>query len=96
MRILTQSNANVCRILGHKPKRMIADRDFKLVGGVVADYLQLDPTNADIPNVSQVTGAPSGRQNQNGLAEIRWKNIMNLCRNWLTTNLLSVWTVKAR
>ena len=74
-------------LLGHKPKRMIADRDFKLLGGVVVDYLQLDLTNADIPNVSQVTGTLSGRQNQNELAETRWKNTMNLCRNWLTTNL---------
>ena len=30
-------------ILGHRPKRMIADNDFKLIGGEVADYFELDP-----------------------------------------------------
>ena len=39
-------------ILGHKPKRMIADRNFKLIGGVVADYLELNPNNVDNPEVS--------------------------------------------
>ena len=74
--------------IGYKSKRMLADRDFKLIGGIVADYLQLDPDNINEKNVSQVAGAPSGRQNQNDLVEIRWKNIMNISRNWLTTNLL--------
>jgi len=48
--------------IGHKPKRMLADREFKLIGGIVAEYLQLDPDNINEPNVSQVAGAPSGRQ----------------------------------
>ena len=47
--------------IGHKPKIMLADRDFKLIGGIVADYLQLDPNNIDQPNVSQVSGVPSVR-----------------------------------
>ena len=59
-------------ILGHKSKRMINDRDFKLIGGITADYLAN-------PEVSQTTGTPSGRQHQ-GLAEIRWKNIISICR----------------
>ena len=71
-------------IFDHKPKRMIADRDFKLIGGVVADYLELDLANVDNPELLQIAGASSGLQNQNGLAEIRWKNIMSLCRTWLT------------
>ena len=74
--------------IGHKPKQTLADRDFKLIGGIVVDYLQLDLDNLDNPNVSQIARAPSGRQNQNGLAEIRWNNMMNVSRNWLTTNLL--------
>eukprot|EP00957_Ditylum_brightwellii_P018926 1423285-Ditylum_brightwellii.AAC.1 len=36
----------------------------------------------------EVSGAPTGRQNQNGLAEIKWKHIMNMVRNWLTSNYL--------
>ena len=67
---------------------MIADRNFKLIGGVVADYLELNPNNVDNPEVSQIAGASSGRQIQNTLAEIRWKNIMSLFRTWLTSNLL--------
>ena len=34
-------------ILGNKLKRMIADRDFKLIGGIVADYLELDSDIVD-------------------------------------------------
>ena len=60
------------------------DRDFKLIGGVVADYLELDLDNVDNPELSQIAGASSGLQNQNGIAEIRWKNIMSLYRTWLT------------
>ena len=74
--------------IGYKPKRMLADRDFKLIEDIVADYQQLDPDNINEPNASQVVGASPGRQNQNDLAEIRWENIMNISRNWLTTNLL--------
>ena len=74
--------------IGHEPKRMLADRDFKLIGGIIADCLQLDPDNINEPNVSQIAGAPSGNQNQNGLVEIRSKDIMNISRNWLITNLL--------
>ena len=48
---------------------MIADRDFKLIGCVVADYLELDADNVDNPEISQISGAPSGRQNQKYLAE---------------------------
>ena len=77
-------------ILGHKPKRMIAYGDFKLISGVVADYLKLDPDNVDNPEVSHITGSPSDRQNQNDLAEIRWKNIMSLYKKWLTSNLLPI------
>ena len=67
---------------------MITDRDFKWIGVLVADYLELDPDNVDNPEVSLIAGASSGRQIQNALAEIRWKNIMSLFRTWLTSNLL--------
>ena len=42
---------------------MITDRDFKWIGVLVADYLELDPDNVDNPEDSQIAGAPSGRQN---------------------------------
>ena len=41
---------------------MITDRDFKWIGVLVADYLELDPDNVDNPEDSQIVGAPSGRQ----------------------------------
>ena len=39
-------------ILGNKLKRMIADRDFKLIGGIVADFLELDSDIVDNPEAS--------------------------------------------
>ena len=69
------------RQLGHKCKRMIADRYFKLIREVVVDYLQLDQLDMHISNITQVKGTPKWCQNQNRLAEIRWKNIMSLRRN---------------
>ena len=74
-------------ILGHKRKRIITDRYFKLIGSVVADYFESDPDNVDNPEASQIVGAPSDRQNQNDIAETRRKNIMSLCRTWLVSNL---------
>ena len=50
-------------ILGHKPNRIIADGYFKLIGGVVADYLRLDLDNVDNPEVSHIVGAPNSQQN---------------------------------
>jgi len=74
--------------IGGKPRRMLADRDFRLIGGEVATFLEA--SDPDDPNSiqSHAAGAPAGRQNQNGLSEIRWKNILNMVRNWMTSNLL--------
>ena len=74
--------------LGRKPSRMIADRDFKLIGGIVADYLELHDNNTDTTTTTQLTGASTGRQIQNDLVEWKWKNVMNMARNWLASNLL--------
>ena len=74
--------------LGRKPRKMYADRDFKLIGGIVSNFLETNDDTDSMESTSQVTGAPAGRQNQNGLAEIRWKNLLNLSRNWLASNLL--------
>ena len=60
--------------LGRKPRKIYTDRDFKLIGGIVSKYLETNEDTNSKESTSQVTGAPSGRQNQNGLAEIRWKN----------------------
>ena len=68
---------------------MIDVRDFKSIGGVVADYWELALDNVDNPEVSRITGAPSSQQNQNSSVEIKWKNITSLYRTWLTSNLLS-------
>ena len=73
---------------GRKPRKIYADRDFKLIGGIVSNFLE---TNVDINSMestSQVTRSPSDRQNQNGLTEIRWTNLLNLSQNWLPSNLL--------
>ena len=67
--------------LGRKPRKIYTDRDFKLIGGIVSKYLETNEDTNSMDSTSQVTGSPSGRQNQNGLAEIRWKNLLNLYRN---------------
>ena len=69
---------------------MIADRDFKLIGGMVASFLQTPRLTQDKKAISttQVCGAPDGRQNQNGAIETLWKKVMCLARSWLASNLL--------
>ena len=67
------------RKLGRYPGEMIADRDFKLIGTAVDDLLE--------PHTS-VSGAPSGRQNQNGLSEINWRYICDMARNYMAEHLL--------
>ena len=67
------------RKLGHYPDKIIADRNFRIIGEHVDDLLE--------PH-TQVSGAPSGRQSQNGLCEINWRYICNIARNYLAENLL--------
>eukprot|EP00957_Ditylum_brightwellii_P197012 15009238-Ditylum_brightwellii.AAC.1 len=79
-----------CRDCGGKlPARMIADQDFKLIGGKMAEFLEETAWKEEIQREQcSVSGAPTGRQNQNDLAEIKWKHVMNMVRNWLTSNYL--------
>ena len=72
--------------LGRKPRKMYADRDFKLIGEIVSKYLKTNEDTNSMETASQVAGAPSGRQNQNGLAEIHWKTLLDLFRNRLASN----------
>ena len=74
--------------LGCKPQYMRADRDFKLIGGEVASFLETPTVQNGQTHTTQVAGAPEGRQNQNGLIESHWKKVMTLARAWLTSNLL--------
>ena len=74
--------------LGRKSRENYIDRDFKLIGGKVLGFLETNNNIISNDPTSQVTRTPSGRQNQNGLVEIRWKNLLNLSRNWLVPNLL--------
>eukprot|EP00957_Ditylum_brightwellii_P204167 15337988-Ditylum_brightwellii.AAC.1 len=75
---------------GKLPRHMIANRDFKLIGGNIAKFLSsvLRDDNEGDTNQAFVSGAPTGRQNQNGLSEINWHHVMNMVRNWLTSNYL--------
>ena len=57
--------------LGRKPSIMISDRDFKLVGGIISDYLELHDNNVDTGLTTQLAGAPAGRQNQTRLVEYK-------------------------
>ena len=57
---------------------MIANRDFKIIGKHVEDVL----------HDSLVSGAPIGRQSQNGLCDINWRYLCNIARNYLAEHLL--------
>ena len=67
------------RSVGFYPYELIADRDFKLIGTHMDDILE---------PFTQVSGAPSGRQNQNGLSESNWRYICDIARNYLVEHLL--------
>ena len=67
------------RKVGFYPDEIIADRDFKIIGQHIDDILE--------PH-TQVSGAPGGRQNQNGLSESNWRYIYNIARNYLVEHLL--------
>jgi len=58
---------------------MIADHDFRLIRQAVDKFFE--------PH-SQVSGAPSGCQNQNGLSKCNWKYICNIARNNMADKLL--------
>eukprot|EP00957_Ditylum_brightwellii_P121373 9256148-Ditylum_brightwellii.AAC.1 len=66
---------------------MIVDSNFKLIGGTIHDYLA--SVHFDSPEGgSIVTCAPAGRQNQNGLAEIKWCHVMDMVCKWILSNYL--------
>jgi len=50
-----------------------------LIGQAIDNFLQ--------PH-SQVSGAPSGRQSQNGLSTCNWRYICNIARNYMADKLL--------
>ena len=67
------------RQVGFYPDEIIADRDFKIIGSHIDDLME--------PH-TQVSGAPGGRQSQNGLSESNWRYICNIARNYLVEHLL--------
>ena len=73
---------------GRYPDKMIGDRNFKLIGGQVAAVLEGFNEDREEKYHSFVTSAPAGRQNQNGLTEIKWRYVMTMVHNWLTSNYL--------
>lgn len=85
---ILQAMKNFINDIGCKPTIMRADRDFKLIGGKVASYLETPSVEDNHIVTTHVSGAPDGRQNQNGLIESHWKKIMTLARSWLASHLL--------
>ena len=73
---------------GRYPNKMIGDRNFKLIGVQVAAALEGINEYREEKDQSVVTGAPAGRQNQNGLPEIKWRHVMTMVYNWHTSNYL--------
>ena len=76
---ITRAIKQFIRKVGFYPDELIADRDFKIIGEHVDDILE---------PFTQISGAPSGRQSQNGLSESNWKYICNIARNYLVEHLL--------
>ena len=77
--------------LGCYPSKMLADRDFKIIGEHVKSLFRPNTFEhgQDLNFTgTHIAGAPQGRQNQNGLSEGNWKYICNMARNFLTENLL--------
>ena len=66
--------------IGITPKRMIADCDKNLLKGKMGDYFR--------DNHIIVTGAPKGRQNQNGLVERNWYTCVRMARAWISSSNL--------
>eukprot|EP00957_Ditylum_brightwellii_P206335 15347903-Ditylum_brightwellii.AAC.1 len=59
---------------------MIAIWDFKLIGGTAQKLLA--GVHLDYPDGSTIiTGTPTGCQNQNCLAEIKWCHVMDMVYN---------------
>ena len=69
-----------CSDMGTVPKRFISDCDNRLFSSAVSDWLK--------DNNSQITAAPEGKQNQNGLAEGTWRVILRMARGWIASSLL--------
>ena len=85
---LKHTMSTITEDIGGKPLRMLADWDFRLIDGEVAAFLELDDQSDPNGIQTHVVGVPARRQNQNGLAEIRRKKILNMVRNRMTSNLL--------
>ena len=85
---ILQAMKNFINDIGCKPTIMRADRDLKLIGGEVASYLETPTLHNNTITTTHVSGAPDGRQNQNGLIESHWKKIMTLARSWMASHLL--------
>ena len=66
---LQQAMKKFIREVGFYPDEIIADRDFKLIGDHINDILE---------PFTQVSGAPSGRQSQNGLSESNWRYVCDI------------------
>ena len=73
---------------GCYPNKMIRYRDFKIIGGQVTTALEGINEDREEKHQSVVTGDPAGRKNQNDLPEIKWRHVMIMVHNWLTSNYL--------
>ena len=73
---------------GRYPDTIIEDRDLKLMGGQVAVALEGINEYREEKDQSVVTGAPTGRQNKNGLPGIKCRHVLTMVSNWLTSNYL--------
>ena len=68
------------RDVGQKPRLIRTDFDNKLMAGQVEQFL--------IEEKIKVESSPPYRQHQNGLVERNWQSLVNMSRNWMTSNLL--------
>ena len=75
-------------ISGRYPDKMIGYHDFKIIGCQVDAALEGINEDREENDQSVVTGAPAGRQNKKSLTEIKWRHVVTMVCNWLTSNYL--------
>ena len=63
---------------GRPPHRFHSNFDSKLIGGNALQWI--------LSNGSNIIAAPAERQSLNGLAELTWRNIIQMAREFITEN----------
>jgi len=70
----------LCTDLGRTPNLIRTDFDHKIMGSEIRQYIH--------EHQGHIESAPPHLQNQNGLCERNWRELLKMARNWLISSLL--------